>query len=198
MGDIIKMIIVLTATATIIGTVLSFMERTLKEPIEYSTLKFVKGPAVLSVLANCENDPLKDLRDVNLIEKSGLNVVKRIFPAKRNGKIFAVAFEVLGKGYGGVMAIMIGINLRTGQLTGMRVMTHSETPGLGARCTEPLFYEQFSGLGIKDTALKEKGGKIDAISGATNTSQSVVESIKKALELLTQNKEKIIGSFRAT
>ncbi len=74
-------------------------------------------------------------------------------------------------------------------------MTRSEAPGLGARCTERLFYEQFSGLGIKDTALKEKGGKIDAISGATNTSQSVVESIKKALELFTQNKEKIIGTF---
>ncbi len=197
MGDIIKMIIVLTATATIIGTALSFMERTLREPIEYSTLKFVKGPAVLSVLANCENDPLKDIKDVNLIEKSGLNVVKRIFPAKKNDRVFAVAFEVLAKGYGGVMAIMIGINLRTEQLTGIRVMTHSETPGLGARSTEPPFYEQFSGLGIKDTTLKEKGGKIDGISGATNTSQSVVESVKKALELFTQNKEKIIGSFRA-
>jgi electron transport complex protein RnfG len=92
---------------------------------------------------------------------------------------------------------MIGVDLKTGHLTGMRVMTHIETPGLGARSTESAFYEQFSGLETKDIALSDKGGKINAITGATNTSTGVVEAVKKGLELFARTKDKIVNAVGA-
>lgn len=190
------MIVVLTAISTIMGVTLSLVEGITREPIKFSKLKFVKGPAVIAALPDCDNDPIKDYReDLLLEEKDGEKVIKSIFPAKKNGKCFAVAFEVTGEGFGGPIGIMMGVDLKTGQLTGMRVMTHSETPGLGARAVEPAFYEQFSGLGLKEVAFSDKGGKINAISGATITSQGVVEAIRKGLELFARTKDKIITVF---
>jgi electron transport complex protein RnfG len=192
------MVVVLTVIATVMGSILSFMKSYLNEQIEYSTIKFVKGPAVLAVITGYDNDPLRDVsKGVVLEEKGDSSVVKAIFPAKKNGKPFAIAFEVTGKGYGGLIGIMIGVDLKTGHLTGMRVMTHVETPGLGARSTEPAFYEQFSGLEPKDVAMSAKGGKINAISGATSTSTGVVQAVKEGLELFNRTKDEIINALGA-
>ena len=195
MRDIIKMIVVLTVIATVMGLALSGVESVTREPIEYSKLKFVKGPAVLSVLTDYDNDPIKDYKeDVILEEKPEGKVIKSLFPARKNGETSAIAFEVTGQGYGGPIGIMVGIDLKTGQLTGIRVLTHSETPGLGARSVQPEFYEQFAGLGIEDAALSSEGGKINAISGATMTSTGVANAVKEALELFGRTKEKIISA----
>jgi electron transport complex protein RnfG len=191
--EIARMIIVLTAIAIVSGTILGFLERVTKEPIEYQKLKFVKGPAVLAVLSGYTNDPIKSYKkDVPLEEKDHQVVRESIFPAEKDGKCFAVAFEVRGQGYHGTLGIMIGIDLKTGKLTGMRVTTHTETPGLGARIVEPSFYTQFSGQGIQGMALSSKGGKINAVSGASISSRGAVEAVRKGLELFQLNKEKIV------
>jgi len=192
------MIVVLTVIATAMGTTLSLVESFTREPIAYSKLKFVKGPAVLAVLADYDNDPIKDYKkDVLLEEKPEGKITKSIFPAKKNGKPVAIAFEVTGQGYGGPIGIMIGVNLETGKLTGMRVMTHSETPGLGARSVQPEFFEQFAGLGTEDAALSSKGGKINAISGATITSTGVASAVKEALDLYSRSRDKINAAVGA-
>lgn len=199
MREIVRMIVVLTVISTAMGLVLSLVQGVTKEPIEYSRLEFVKGPAILSILTDYDNDPIKDYKkDLVLEEGPGGKIRKSIFPAKKNGKCFAVAFEIKGQGYHGPLGIMLGIDLKTGNIIGMRVMTHSETPGLGARAVEPEFYKQFSGLGRKDIALSDKGGKINAISGATLTSQGVIEAVRKGHELFGRTRQKIISAFGAS
>jgi len=196
--DIIKMIVVLTVISTVMGATLSLVESITREPIKFSKIKFVKGPAVVAVLPECENDPIQDYKEgVVLEEKAGQKIIKSIFPARKNGKCVAVAFEVTGQGFHGPLGIMIGVDLKTGKLTGMRVMTHTETPGLGARATEPAFYKQFSGLGIKDVVLSDQGGKVDAITGATITSQGVLGAVKAGLQLFSRSKDKIMGAVGA-
>jgi electron transport complex protein RnfG len=196
--EIAKMIIVLTAIAVFSGGALGFLDRITQGPIEYQRLKFVKGPAVLAVFSGFDNDPVKDYKkDVALVEKPDLVVKKSIFPAKKDGKCFAVAFQVEGQGYHGQMGIMMGIDVKTDHLTGIRIMTHTETPGLGARVTEPSFYDQFSGLGVGGVALTTKGGKIDAVSGASISSQGVVDAVKTGLALFERNKEKILKTVQA-
>ena len=186
------MISVLTVIAILSGGIIGFLERITREPIEYQKLKFVKGPAVVAVLSGYTNDPIKDYKkDVSLEEKDHQAILKSLFPATKAGKCFAVAFEVTGQGYHGSLGIMLGIDLQTGRLTGMRVITHTETPGLGARVVEPPFYRQFEGQGIQSVALSGQGGKITAVSGATLSSRGVVEAVRKGLELFDLNKEKI-------
>jgi len=191
------MIVVLTAISVVSGLVLSFVDKYTKEPIEYQRLKFVKGPAVLAVLSDYDNDPIKEYKkNVVIGEKDGKPIVKTLFPGRKDGKLTGVAFEITGQGYHGPMGIMVGIDVVHDKLTGMRVMTHSETPGLGARAVEPGFYEQFSGLKPGQIALSDKGGKINAISGATMTSTGVVNAVKEAMSLYLRSKDRILKALK--
>lgn len=192
------MLLVLTAISVVSGSSLAFFERVTREPIQYQRLKFVKGPAVLAVLTGYENDPIKDYKKDVLLEKKGeTEIRKSIFPAIKDGRCFAIAFEVTGEGYHGTLGIMLGIDINSGSLTGIRVMTHTETPGLGAKAVEPEFHRQFHGMGMEEVSLTDKGGKINAISGATITSNGVTDAVKKGLELFAASKEAILNALKS-
>jgi electron transport complex protein RnfG len=196
--EITKMLIVLTAISVVSGSSLAFLEHVTRDPISYQKLKFVKGPAVLAVLEGCDNDPVKDYKKEVLFQREGdAEIRKSVFPAIKDGKLFALAFEIEGKGYHGPIDIMIGIDVSSGKLTGMRIMSHTETPGLGARAAEPEFYDQFSGIGIEEAVLSDKGGAIDSISGATITSTGVSEAVKKGMELFDRSKEAILKEIQS-
>lgn len=94
------------------------------------------------------------------------------------------AFEAKGKGYGGPIQLMIGIepDLDNVVLRGISVGSHSETPGLGAKIKEDWFQEQFQGVPLEDVHLKKDGGQIDAISGATISSNAVVDTIQDVVD----------------
>jgi len=62
-------------------------------------------------------------------------------------------------------------------LRGLKVVFHAETPGLGAKITEDDFLAQFEGMALGDLALTADGGEVDAISGATISSEAVTESV---------------------
>ena len=91
-----------------------------------------------------------------------------------------------------------------GAVTGLRVLSHTETPGLGAKITTAHFRDQFNKekrllnkekpLRLEDLALKKDDpakGQIDAITGATISSRRVTEAIRSTLE--TFNKQKAGG-----
>ena len=62
-------------------------------------------------------------------------------------------------------------------VTGVKIMTHAETPGLGAKITEPFFTDQFKGVAVGDLMLSKNDGAIDSITGATVSSQAVIDGI---------------------
>jgi len=62
-------------------------------------------------------------------------------------------------------------------VTGVKIMTHAETPGLGSYITEPSFTDQFKGVAVSDLMLSKNDGAIDAITGATVSSQAVIDGI---------------------
>jgi len=87
------------------------------------------------------------------------------------------AFLAVGKGYGGLIDILVGLENET-TIKGVTIISHLESPGLGARITESLFRDQFVGVNIADVALRQKGGEIDAVTGATISSGAVVDAIR--------------------
>ena len=196
--EITKMLVVLTAISVVSGSSLAFLEHITREPITYQKLKYVKGPAVEAVLKGSENDPIKEHKEEILFQKDGNEEIRKtVFPAMKDGKLFALAFEVRAKGYHGPIDIMMGINVVTGKLTDIRIMSHSETPGLGARAAEPEFYEQFSGMDMAQTALSDEGGNINAVTGATITSTGVSEAVRKGMELFEKLKEDILEEVKS-
>lgn len=62
-------------------------------------------------------------------------------------------------------------------MTGIQIMSHTETPGLGAKIVSPEFKDQFKGVAKEDLRLSKKGGKIDTITGASISSQAVIDAM---------------------
>ncbi len=77
---------------------------------------------------------------------------------------------------------MVGIDTKEDKILGVRVTTHSETPGVGARAKSELdFVSQFNDQNLSDTyKVKGDGGKVDALSGATLTSRAVSSALSDA------------------
>ena len=80
---------------------------------------------------------------------------------------------------------MIGID-KNYKVAGVSIIDMSETAGLGDNAKKPEFTGMFKGLGEKEIALTNSGGKIQAISGATVTSTAVTNGVRRAVELAKQ------------
>ncbi|RLB19199.1 MAG: electron transporter RnfG [Deltaproteobacteria bacterium] len=192
MRDLIKMVVVLTVICGASGLVLSYSNKATKAPREYQLLKYVQEPSIKAVLNSFDNDPIKDRIVVKIgKDEKGNPVEKNIFPAKKGDKVIGLAYSSAATGYHGRIDVMVGID-PTGKVTGISIMTHTETPGLGARIVEPAFTKQFKGFTLSpELNLSAKGGKIDGVSGATHSSEGVVEAVRKALELFPRVKKEV-------
>ncbi|MDD3726146.1 MAG: RnfABCDGE type electron transport complex subunit G [Candidatus Ratteibacteria bacterium] len=92
-------------------------------------------------------------------------------------------YHIVQAGYGGPIVIKVGFDIE-GNIKGVRILEHTETPGLGARITEKSFLDQFSGKSGNQLYLKKYSseGTIDAITGATISSKAVSDGIMKIQE----------------
>jgi electron transport complex protein RnfG len=192
------MIVVLAAITGASGLLLAGVNQGTKEQRKKQLLQYVMGPAVDEVLAGGENDPLDDVKelDVKAAETGGTAVSRvDIFPAYKNGELWAVAFEVMGKGYGGDIGVIVGIDVAEDRVLGIGITTHKETPGLGARIKEKEFRSGFGGLPLsQEVKVKADGGGVDALSGATISSRGVCKAVSEAVAFYTENKQKILFS----
>lgn len=194
MRDIIRMIVVLAVLGALSGGGLAFVKKNTEAKIEYQQLKFVKGPAIQEIMEGCSNDPLVDRFKI----KDG-EVERSFFVGVFDGKANSVCYEAEGKGFGGAIGLMVGVNLETDELLGMGVTTHSETPGLGARAKDdPSFRAQFRGMSLTQPfKVKTDGGDVDAVSGATITSRGVCAGMSKSAEFYKKLKPQIIEKAAA-
>lgn len=85
------------------------------------------------------------------------------------------------KGFGGAVKVMVGIDA-DGNITGATVTEHAETPGLGTKAMTPEYLAQYQGVGEVVGGHINNDANIDAISGATITSNAVYCSIEAALK----------------
>lgn len=130
--------------------------------------------AIAQVLPGVEG-----LEEVALSGDTG--IIKSVYAS---GNHFAV--EVTPTGFSGEITMMVGIS--NGQVAGISIISHGETPSLGAEAAADnskgqTFRDQFVGASGTLTV----GEQIDAISGATITSKAVTEGVNGALEFVLKN-----------
>jgi electron transport complex protein RnfG len=188
MREMIQMVVVLTVLSFVSGGLLAYVKDGTKDKIEFQQLTFVKGPAIKAILKGATNDPITDRFKL----KDG-DVERSFFVGVFDGKPKIVAFESSGKGFGGDLGLMVGVNLEDGKIAGVGVTTHSETPGVGSRAkTDPTFVAQFPGMPIAETfKVKADGGQVDALSGATVTSRGVSAALTEAGKIYEKLKPQI-------
>ncbi|MFU8796994.1 MAG: RnfABCDGE type electron transport complex subunit G [Dehalococcoidia bacterium] len=100
-----------------------------------------------------------------------------IYTIYREEQRLGYAFIAVGKGYGGDISILVGLEDEA-TIRGITVISHTETPGLGSKITEDFFTAQFLSTGVDDVALRRDGGQIDSITGATISARAVVEAVR--------------------
>lgn len=188
MKEMIQMVVVLTVLAVISGGSLAFMQDKTADSIENNKLQFIKGPAIKEILEGATNDPVADRFK---LESDGSE--HTFFVGVLDGQPKGVVFEGSGKGFSGDVGIVVGVDVEADKIIGVGVTTHAETPGVGSRAkTEPDFVAQFKGLSInEDFKVKNDGGQIDAIGGATITSRAVANGVTEAGKLYQALKSEI-------
>jgi len=118
----------------------------------------------------------------------------------KDGQPTAVVLQSRTQGYGGPLDLMIGIGAN-GRLLGIKTLSHSETPGLGAKIADQgnLWWQQWLGKSRADTPdsdwkLKKDGGQFDQIAGATITSRAAVDAIHDALRYFDEHLAPLMGT----
>jgi len=104
---------------------------------------------------------------------------------------------VTANGYSGDILLTIAIN-ENNQVTGVRVLQHKETPGLGDKIEtrRSNWIKSFEGTSLtapraEKWAVKRDGGNFDQFTGATITPRAVVKAVKNTLQYHQLNKEKL-------
>lgn len=91
-----------------------------------------------------------------------------------------VSIKTKTRGYSGPIEILMGFNMR-GEITGLKILNQTETPGLGSKIIEDWFSKQFTKLRKEDLSFRKEDpkGKIEAITAATISSRAVLDGAKK-------------------
>jgi electron transport complex protein RnfG len=195
MGEMIKMVVVLTLLSSLSGGLLAYVKEGTQERIENQVLQLVKGPAIKAIFSGSSNDPVADRFSLMDGDKK-----VDVFVAKFDGQTKAIAFETFGKGgYGGDVGLMVGIDVNDDKIYGVGVTTHSETAGLGARAKDdPKFAAQFADMNIMEPIkVSGDGGNVNALSGATITSRAVCLAATEAGERYQRLKPQIEEQLKA-
>src|SRR5699024_8445982 len=119
--------------------------------------------------------------------------VDEVFRDITDGEIFGYTFKVLPRGYGGEITMLVGISVE-GKVTGIEVVAHGETPGLGSHIGDADFKNQFQEKSVDEHLTVVKGGAageqdIEAISGATISSRAIVDGVNIAIDIFNKINE---------
>ncbi len=147
-----------------------------------------------------DNDLLKDTVEIVPNEQLGNRQPTVANIAKSNGKTAGVILEAVAHdGYSGDIKLLIAIRA-DGSISGVRVLAHKETPGLGdyIDITHGNWIKLFNDESVNKTPIeqwhvKKDGGKFDYIAGATITPRAVVKAVLKALQFYEANKQTLFA-----
>jgi electron transport complex protein RnfG len=123
-----------------------------------------------------------------------------VYRARHGADLEGVVFKVTGQGYAGPIVALLGLDPQ-GRILGVRVLKHTETPGLGDKI-EPTKGDWIHGFAAKTLGtppaerwgVKKDGGDFDQFSGATITPRALVKAIKGGLELFARERERMLGT----
>lgn len=115
--------------------------------------------------------------------------VEEIYQGVDGSDVIGYTIKTSLSGYSGPVVVMTGIDL-DGVIKGMKVVSNTETPGLGANASNPEFQDQYSGKTtegdielVKNNPTEEQ---VEALTGATITSKTVTDSVNEAIKVYNE------------
>ncbi|MCY6370935.1 RnfABCDGE type electron transport complex subunit G [Clostridium ganghwense] len=177
--EIISLGITLLIITAIAGFILGGAHKITAEPIAIQQKK-ENDAAMKEVLPKAESFEKQDVK----IEEG--NLVLEVNAGKTGSDVAGYAIKVAPKGYGGLIEMMVGIS-NEGKVEGIKILAHTETPGLGAKAPEAEFADQYKQKSIEKKLVVVKAdpandNEIKAITGATITSAAVTTGVNAAVD----------------
>lgn len=196
-----KNALTLVAFAAVFTLLMVFVYQITKTPIEKS-----EAEARMALFAQIIPPELYDndvLKDAIIIAPNTLLGNKQPTFANRarlGGQPQAIILEAIAPdGYSGDIKLLIAIK-HDSTISGVRVLSHKETPGLGdyIEIAKNNWIKLFDGesltqTGETDWKVKKDGGKFDYMAGATITPRAVVKAVHKALQYFEANKDTLFA-----
>jgi electron transport complex protein RnfG len=165
-----------------------------KAPIEQSALEDLRHSLEQVIPASLyDNNPAADTLRLQI---DGAPLL--VYRASKANHVTGIAFETSRKGYSGEIRLLLGID-ENGKLLGVRVLKHTETPGLGDKIevNRNDWISRFTGLSLGNPpeaqwAVKKDGGPFDQFAGATITPRAVVGGIRDGLRLFATHRKTLL------
>jgi len=181
MKNMLKLGLTLAMFATIACVMLAFVYAGTSKQIEIRQ-KADLDDALQELFPNANFEPVEGISSPDASVS-----VENAYRADRNGTPAGAVLRVSRAGYGGPIKMMVGVGV-DGKITGVKILQHTETPGLGANAASPsyfvnrangiTFYGQFKEKSVNDRfAVKED---VTAITASTITSKAVSDAVKAA------------------
>ena len=176
-SSLVNMVLVLFAITLVASAGVGGVYILTKEPIE-SAQEQKKLGALSAVLPEFDNNPSAE---VTFMELGGSEYA--VYPAVKAGNKVGYAIETTASGFADAINIMTGFDM-DGKIVNIAVLKQSETPGLGAKLTNPENPVTQSIVGRKPAEIKmsvrKDGGDVDAITASTISSRAYVNAVNVA------------------
>lgn len=176
-SNLLNMALVLTLTCLVCSGILAGAYVLTKDPISEAAAR-KSSEAIAKVLP--------EFTSVSEEDASLAGVNYHYFKAEGPSGLVGYAVRSTVSGFGGPLTLMVGITA-DGLVYNTSVLSHSETPGLGAKCeTDPAFMAQWKGFdpAAKTLAVRKDGGDVDAITASTITSRAYTLAVANAVEVV--------------
>lgn len=135
------------------------------------------------------------LQDTVEIDRNGTPV--KLYLARQDGKVAAAIFQTAERGYSGEISVLMAVDL-SGTVLGVRVLKHTETPGLGDKieAAKSDWVESFKGHSFGNPpeaqwGVKKDGGIFDQFAGATITPRAVVKAVKGGMTFFLAHRDEL-------
>lgn len=183
MKEILKLAGILMLVTAIAATALAFVNMKTKPLIEEQERLATAHSLVIAL-------PIAARNAIHPVKKADETLYYKGYSPADTTKLVGYAFVAIGKGYSSDIKTMVGIDT-TGKICGIKIISQKETPGLGTKIEEvtygdstliPWFQKQFKDRVAKELAVDKDGGSIQSVTGATISSRTVANSIRKAIE----------------
>ncbi len=191
MNKIVKNTLILSAITIVAGCLLGLVYEITKAPIAQAQ-ENAKQEAYKTVLADAAEFTVDETLDsagaADVLLEAGYagDDITEVAEAKdASGEVMGYVITVTShEGYGGDIRLSVGI-LSDGTVKGIEMLDISETAGLGMKATEDDFKNQFKDKQVEKFSYTKSGedgdDKIDALSGATITTNAVTNAVDSAL-----------------
>lgn len=175
-----SLVIVLSVICLVIAALLGLVDSVTKGPIEANTAKTVQDS--LQVVMPAESYEEVEFADGSVTIDTG--TVVPVLAVYKAGDVGYVVETNSPNGFSGAIDMMAGI-AADGSITGIAIISHAETSGLGSKATDPEWQAQFIGLSGGASVTKD-GGTIESITGSTITSRAICDGVNIAYAVLAE------------